>query len=367
MIMQQRGLLPAAGGGVRHGIRDVSRITGIEQARIRFFQRMFSGFLGESLDSDQFDEGQVALLSRVDKLVFTDGKSISEVREELAREQQSVQVISVTSGKGGVGKTTVAVNLAIAAAGRGARTLLFDGDMGMANVHVFTGIRPRATVMDLMDRRTPLESVLSDGPGGIKILCGGSGVAALAGLDSRGMEHLGRQLALLAGAFDLLVIDTGAGISADVLHFLGMSDDIVVVATPDIASTLDAYGVIKASRQAELNGRIHLLVNQVQKGEQYEAIAERICKCAEHFLRYTPNVLGYLPRDRALGLANQNRSPLVTSRPRTANAKRFRRLAAALTADTAGGEPKGNGLPHRMESLVHGLKTRADAQRQIPC
>jgi flagellar biosynthesis protein FlhG len=152
-----------------------------------------------------------------------------------------------------------------------------------------------------------------------------------------------------------------------VLHFLGMADDIVVVATPDIASTLDAYGVIKASRQAELTARIHLLVNLVNDSQQCEMIATRICTCAERFLQYTPNVLGYLRKDRALGMANQNRSPLVTSRPRTANARRFRDFATALTADRSRDESNDGNLAPRMESLVCGLKNRVNAkmQRQV--
>lgn len=363
MIMPQDNETVRIGVGNRLTIQEVHRATGIEPARIRFYQSTFQDVLGTSLTEDTFDGPQVDMLSRIDRGVCTEGRSLLDMRAELARERARLQVVTVTSGKGGVGKTTVSINLAIAMAQEGRRVLLFDADMGLANVHVFAGITPHATIVNLLDRTMPIRDVLSDGPGGIKVLCGGSGVTRLANLDADDVEYIGRQLTRLADAYDVLVIDTGAGISSAVLHFMGIADDIVFIATPDIAATLDVYGVMKASHQAGHSGRIHLLVNRVGDAEESEIVSNRICQCAQRFLHQSPSVLGYLRRDRALQDAGQKRHPLVVSRPRTANAARFRVMASVIMSQHHCTDMDHSDLSPRMTSLVSGLVSNALARR----
>ena len=301
-------------------------IHGIEPAHRQFIEREFQGVLG-----DRKDEG---LIREIHHALVTEGKSLAAVRSQFSRRQRVLRVIAVTSGKGGVGKTTVSVNLATALAGTGRRVLLFDADLGMANVHIFAGVAPRGTLLDVVEGRSTLAQVLTPGPAGIQIVCGASGVAGLADLDSRVIERLGRELALLADDFDVLVIDTGAGISAQVMQFLTLAHEIIVVATPNLAATLDAYGVIKVAREARLPAQISVLVNQTDDDAEAGAIFARLSGCAHRFLDFLPSSLGSLRRDRAVEAANQSRQPLVLAQPGSENARRITAMAARLTGES---------------------------------
>ena len=294
----------------------------IEPAHRQFIEREFAEVLRDDHDGRRIREIHHAL--------FTEGKSLAVVRNRFNRRHHALRVIAVTSGKGGVGKTTVSVNLATALAGRGRRVLLFDADLGMANVHIFAGVTPRGTLLDVVEGRSTLAQVLTPGPAGIQIVCGASGVAGLADLDPRVITHLGRELARLADGFDVLLIDTGAGISAQVMQFLTLAHEMIVVATPNLAATLDAYGVIKVAREARLPAQISILVNQTDDEAEAAAIFARLSGCAHRFLDFLPASLGSLRRDPAVEAANQSRQPLVLAQPASENARRFTDMAARL-------------------------------------
>ena len=241
--------------------------------------------------------------------------------------------MAVTSGKGGVGKTTVSVNLAIAMAARGRRVLLCDADLGMANVHVFAGVNPTVTLLDVLDGRSTLAGAVLTGPGGIHLICGASGIGRLADLSATGLDALGRQLVQLAAAYDVLLIDTGAGIGASVMQFLRLVQDVVLVSTPNLAATLDAYGVVKMGRESRLGAEFHLILNQADDELQATQAANRISGAALRFLQYQPRSLGFLKRDAAMEAASFARQPLVLSRPDHVNAQRFAHFAAELLGD----------------------------------
>jgi flagellar biosynthesis protein FlhG len=297
-------------------------VGGIEPARLQYIEREFSDLLGQ--------RGDAALMKEIHDALFVEGKSIGALRGELQARRHTLRVIAVTSGKGGVGKTTVAVNLAVAFAERGLRVLLFDADLGMANVHIFAGVSPQGTLLDVVEGRATLSQIMTNGPGGVRLVCGASGIAGLADLNLRVVEFLGDELVRLADTFDLLLIDTGAGISSQVMRFVAMAGDIVVVATPNLASTLDAYGLIKVVREARLPGRIHVLVNQSEDEAQALSVVERIRACAQRFLSFCPLHLEGLRHDPAVEAANQSRQPVVLARPRNKNSRRFARIAGQL-------------------------------------
>jgi flagellar biosynthesis protein FlhG len=155
-------------------------------------------------------------------------------------------------------------------------------------------------------------------------------VAALADLGIRKLSQLGSELVRFARSFDVLILDTGAGISPQVLHFLGLAQEIIVVATPNLASTLDAYGIIKVAREQRLAGRIHVLINESDDDAHGAAVFERVRECAQRFLQFAPRHLGTLRRDPAVEAANQSRQPLVIAKPRNKNARRFIEIANRL-------------------------------------
>jgi flagellar biosynthesis protein FlhG len=323
----------------------LAKRAGIEPSRLQFILREFSELL--PAQNGVLPESGLELVRRIHQSFFIESRPIPLIRRDLSGQQRKLRIIAVTSGKGGVGKTTVSINLAIALAGSGLRTLLFDADLGMANVHVYAGVAPRVTLLDVVEGRAQLNQALTSGPGNIQIICGASGVSRLADLDYRAMDFLGAELRRMATAFDVLVLDTGAGISAQVMQFLALADDVVVVATPNLAATLDAYGVVKAAHEAQLAAAMHVLVNQADDGVQADTVFTRISGCAERFLQITPGSLGSLRRDDALDASNQSRHPLLLAHPGCENSRRFLAIAAQLTVDLA---PR---APHTPAFSVH--------------
>jgi flagellar biosynthesis protein FlhG len=258
---------------------------------------------------------------------------VAAVRAELHKAYRSTRILAVTSGKGGVGKTTFSVNLAVACAQLGRNVLLFDADFGMANTHIFAGVNPQATLLDVVDGRAVLDDVITPGPAGVDLICGASGIARMAELGNTVLEALGRELLRVAAKYDVLVIDTGAGISPAVTQFLRIAQDTIVVATPNLASTLDAYGVIKLAHENRLTTKIHVLINQAEEEMQAGRVLERIAGCANRFLNSSLGALGFLERDPSVEQANQSRCPLAISDPQNPNARRIAVMAARLVGD----------------------------------
>lgn len=239
-------------------------------------------------------------------------------------------IFSVCSGKGGVGKTSMSVNLATEFAHRGYRTIVVDADLGLANTHILTGLRPELTLSDYLDNRVELADIIMDGPAGVKFISGGSGVREMADLDENGRGGILDAIQSLRPHCDLVIIDTAAGISRAVTDFVSISDHTIVVTTSNFAAIADAYGIIKVAVQDGYKNTLHLAINRVRSPEEGEQVYKKLKGCTERFLSFDLNWLGLLPEDNSVEGAVLKRTPFCEAFPTSVATRYLKKLATAL-------------------------------------
>ncbi|HEY4706962.1 MAG TPA: MinD/ParA family protein [Thermodesulfobacteriota bacterium] len=212
--------------------------------------------------------------------------------EEESPSVPGTRVISVSSGKGGVGKTNSVANLAIAFSRLGKRVLLLDADLGLGNLDVLLGLAPRFNIGHLLRGEKTIEEVLVDGPEGVKILPASSGVQELTDLSTEERLSLASHLEGLEELFDIMIIDTGAGISSNVLFFNVSAQEIMVVVTPEPTSITDAYALMKVLLNKHGERRFKLLVNEVKSRREGQDVYRKISLAAERFLNISVEYIG---------------------------------------------------------------------------
>lgn len=237
------------------------------------------------------------------------------------------RVLAVTSGKGGVGKTCVSINLALALCAAGHKTVLLDADLGLANVDVLLGLQPTFTLSHVLDGRCRLQDVLIEGPQGLKIVPAASGQSSMGDLNQT-------QIAGLIGAFsdldepvDILVIDTAAGLGSSVTTLCRAAHEVIVVVCNEPASLTDAYALMKVLARDHGVGRFQILANQVRSATEGREVYENLCRVAARFLNATIEYLGSLPDDEWLRRSIQRQRAVVETYPGAPTAKVFRQLA----------------------------------------
>jgi len=211
--------------------------------------------------------------------------------------RQAPLVVSVASGKGGVGKTLTTVNLAIAARKMGRSVLIFDADLGLANVDIVLGLKARYNIRDVIDGHAALSDIVVEGPLGIHLIPSGSGISSLTRLSPAQKQLIFDQIAQVDTTYDVLLVDTGAGISDNVIHFSRGADRIVVVTTPEPHAMTDAYALIKVLAEEHGAKSFHLLVNQTRSPDEGLKVSERIAEVAMRFLNVHVSHLGNVPHD----------------------------------------------------------------------
>ncbi|MCB8814120.1 MinD/ParA family protein [Desulfosporosinus shakirovi] len=224
--------------------------------------------------------------------------------------QSKMRVIAVSSGKGGVGKTSFTVNLALALAEFGQRIVILDGDLGLANVDIAFGLSARYTIEHLLSGEKTIEQILLSAPRGIGIIPGGSGVQKLANLERDKLSNVLANLGRLEKIADLLIIDTGAGLGHSVMNFLQAADDIIMVITPEPTSLTDAYGLLKSLRQDASEASIHVVINRVQTEKDALATFKRLDTVVRKFLEGSLNLLGWVYDDPLVGRSVMQQEPL---------------------------------------------------------
>jgi flagellar biosynthesis protein FlhG len=252
------------------------------------------------------------------------------------------RVLTISSGKGGVGKTNACVNLAILMSQMGWSATLLDADLGMANADVLCGLTPTRRLeqfIGVSDRvRTPLSTttlseIAVQAPGGFRLIPGSVGVARMADLSAYEQARLLGALDQVEDDTELLVVDTGAGLGREVLSFIQNSDMSLIIATPEPTSIADAYALIKCAvlgAGAAPPPRLGLVVNQVCSKKEADEVHARVASVCERFLRYRLPLSGWVAQDAQVGAAVRHRKPLVLDDPRCPASRDLRRLACAL-------------------------------------
>ncbi|MBE5812652.1 MAG: MinD/ParA family protein [Clostridiales bacterium] len=233
----------------------------------------------------------------------------------IGRIKTTAKVLTITSGKGGVGKTNVTVNLAIALSDMGYRVVVIDADLGLANIDVMLGIMPKYTLLDVIKNDKSIVEILSKGPKNVKFISGGSGAEELVRLNSNELEIFIRNIAMLDKIADIILIDTGAGITDSVLRFVMAANDVVLVTTPEPTAMSDAYALIKAIGTRDNQKKINLIINKSESAIEAQTVMQKLNSVASKFLKVKLNFLGYLSNDAIVSKAVKQQVPFLISFP----------------------------------------------------
>ena len=240
------------------------------------------------------------------------------------------KAIAIASGKGGVGKSNIAANIASTLGNAGRRVALFDADMGCANADLLCGLNPQATLEEVILGTKRLSEVMLKGPGGFRLIPGASGVAQLASLNVEQRDLLMRQLQALQQIVDVMLIDLGAGIGPDAVEFASAADTVLVVCTPEPTAITDAYGAIKTIATRSKDSDIRLIVNMAGSQQEGRTVHQRIDSVARKHLGREIRLAGIVPFDFAVRTAVKRRRLLIQDAPKSRAMSAIRTIAQSL-------------------------------------
>ncbi|MEI6126314.1 MAG: MinD/ParA family protein [Pseudomonadota bacterium] len=264
-------------------------------------------------------------------------KSLSEKNSLTA-----TRVISVTSGKGGVGKTNIVTNLAYLFSSLGKKVLIMDADMGLANIDVLLGLTPAYNLQHVFKGEKSMLEIMVEGPGGMKILPASQGVQELTELTNEQKLHLLSEFETLDDSFDVLLIDTGAGISSNVMYFNVAAQEKIVVVTPEPTSITDAYAIMKVMSKKYSVNSFKLIVNEAKDESEAMGLFQNLSSVAEHYLKISIDYIGYIVVDKHMPLAVRNQKLVTVLYPKAPASLCFIKLAKKMLASTPPALPGGN-------------------------
>ncbi|MDO9536572.1 MAG: MinD/ParA family protein [Bacillota bacterium] len=240
------------------------------------------------------------------------------------------RIIVVASGKGGVGKTNLVVNLAIVLGQWGHKIVILDTDLGLANVDILLDLKPEYSLLDVIRGYKDLSDVVLRGPFNVEVIPGGSGFSEVVTLDNHQREQLVSRLSYIEENGDILLIDCAAGLSRNVLSFIAAADELIMVTTPEPTAITDVYSIIKVVNNYRLHSAVNLVVNMTRSPKEGENVYKRIQKVCENFLEIDLNFLGDIEFDHSVHQAVVNCLPYVLQFPRSRAAQCTRQIARRI-------------------------------------
>ena len=270
------------------------------------------------------------------------------------------RVITVTSGKGGVGKSNTAINLALHFKQLGQRVIILDADFGLANIEIMFGTVPKHNLCDLIYQGKSITEIITWGPGDVGFISGGSGIAGLSNLSREYLTYIIQNLAQLDAIADVIIIDTGAGISDAVLEFLVASGEILLITTPEPTSITDSYSLLKAlnrhPRFAKENSQIKVIANRVENENEGEVLFKKLNVVVSRFLGLPLEYLGEVPQDKHLAQAVMQQTPVSLASPNAKSAVAYERITEKLMHLENEGKIKKRGMAAFFSHIVANKK-----------
>ncbi len=255
----------------------------------------------------------------------------NQIEAEIGKENKQTRVIVISSGKGGVGKSTLALNLSLNLCNLGKKVILMDADLGMANIDIMLGLVPKFNLYHFIRDQKPLKDIIINGPSGLKIIPGGSGMNELANLREDELNRILLEMGRLDGEYDYMIVDTGAGISNNVLSFLLAADDAIILTTPEPTSLTDAYGIVKSVTRCGYNGNMFVVVNRVNKESEGILVAQKFKLVSEKFLDLDIRILGHIVQDPQVEQGIRRQEAFTELFPKSTAARNIMNIAEKLT------------------------------------
>ncbi len=267
------------------------------------------------------------------------------------------RVITVTSGKGGVGKSSFSVNLAIALAGLGKRVLIIDADFGLANVDVMLGVTSRFDLTNVISGEMQIRDIILTGHAGVQFISGGSGALDLINLSEMQLLHFVNSLLQLEGIADIIIFDTGAGVTDNILRLIRSSTEAIIVTTPEPTAIMDAYALVKIMRQSNDLPLIRLLVNKAYSPSEGQDTLNSFLRIANRYMQLEINPLGFVLQDSSMSRAVRLQSPILVSFPKSVAAQNIQEIAAKLCDIQFDYSPRG-GIRSFLERMLPMVRRR---------
>ena len=279
------------------------------------------------------------------------------IKQQNQKNIKAARVLTITSGKGGVGKSNLAVNLAIQLRKKGQRVIIFDADFGLANVEVMFGVIPQYNLSDLIYRGKSIQEIITRGPLDIGFISGGSGILGLNNLYHEQIMLLVKSIGELNEYADFIIIDTGAGVSDQVLEFVLASPEVLMVTTPEPSSLTDSYSLLKAMYRnpnfMQDATTIHVVANKVHYPEEGKMVYNKLHSVVEQFLDGELSYLGMIPQDTSLERSVRQQKTVSLHEPNSKSAKAFEMLATNLIEGNQGELPKHRGITQMFSHLIN--------------